>query len=93
MKIAILSSIHWRTPPRRYGPWELIASYITEGMVKKGHEVTLYATGDSETTARLKWVSPKPIMENSGLEPKVYQYLHTASVFEDADQYDIIHNH
>lgn len=93
MKIAILSSIHWRTPPTKYGPWELIASYIAEGMVKSGHTVTLYATGDSKTTARLKWVSPKPIMENSGLEPKVYQYLHTASVFEDADQYDIIHNH
>ena len=93
MKIAILSSIHWRTPPTRYGPWELIASRIAEGMVKLGHTVTLYATGDSETTARLKWVCPKPIMENSGLEPKVYQYLHTASVFEDADQYDIIHNH
>jgi glycosyltransferase involved in cell wall biosynthesis len=93
MKIAILSSIHWRTPPTKYGPWELIASRIAEGMVKFGHTVTLYATGDSETTAQLKWVCPKPIMEDSGLEPKVYQYLHTASVFEDADQYDIIHNH
>lgn len=93
MKIAILSPIHWRTPPTKYGPWELIASYIAEGMVKSGHTVTLYATGDSETAAQLKWVSPKAIMENSGLEPKVYQYLHTASVFEDADQYDIIHNH
>ncbi|MDP1884626.1 MAG: glycosyltransferase family 4 protein [Candidatus Moranbacteria bacterium] len=93
MKIAILSPIHWRTPPTKYGPWELIASNIAEGMVKLGHSVTLYATGDSETTARLKWVCPKPIMEDSDLEPKVYQYLHTASVFEDADQYDIIHNH
>ncbi|TRZ51655.1 glycosyltransferase family 4 protein [bacterium] len=93
MRIAILSPIHWRTPPTKYGPWELMASYIAEGMVKAGHTVTLYATGDSETTARLKWICPKPIMENSGLEAKVYQYLHTASVFEDADQYDIIHNH
>jgi glycosyltransferase involved in cell wall biosynthesis len=93
MRIALLSPIHWRTPPTKYGPWELIASYIAEGMVKAGHDVTLYATGDSQTAARLKWVCPKPIMEHPDLEPKVYQYLHTASVFEDADQYDIIHNH
>jgi glycosyltransferase involved in cell wall biosynthesis len=93
MKIAILSPIHWRTPPVEYGPWELITSYITEGMVKLGHDVTLYATGDSKTSARLKWTCPKPLMEDPGLEPKVYQYLHIASVFEDADQYDIIHNH
>jgi glycosyltransferase involved in cell wall biosynthesis len=92
MRIAILSPIHWRTPPEKYGPWELIASYIAEGMVKAGHTVTLYATGDSKTTARLKWVCPEPLMEDSNLEPKVYQYLHTASIFEDADQYDIIHN-
>jgi glycosyltransferase involved in cell wall biosynthesis len=93
MKIAILSPIHWRTPPKKYGPWELIASYITEGMVKKGHDVTLYATGDSKTSAKLKWTCPRPIMEDLSLEQKVYQYLHTASIFEDANQYDIIHNH
>lgn len=93
MKIAILSSIHWRTPPRKYGPWELIASYIAEGMVKKGHQVTLYATGDSLTKGQLKWICPRPIFEDPNLEPKVYQYLHTSLVFEEAEQYDIIHNH
>lgn len=93
MKIAILSPIHWRTPPVEYGPWELIASYITEGMVRLGHDVTLYATGDSLTSAKLKWTCPRPLMEDSALESKVYQYLHSASVFEDAGQYDIIHNH
>ncbi|PJC28444.1 glycosyl transferase [Candidatus Shapirobacteria bacterium CG_4_9_14_0_2_um_filter_39_11] len=93
MKIAILSSIHWRTPPKKYGPWELIASYITEGMVKKGHEVTLYASGDSQTKACLRWVCPRPICEDPTLEPKVYQYLHSALVFEEANEYDIIHNH
>lgn len=93
MKIALLSSIHWRTPPRKYGPWELIASYITEGMVKRGHEVTLYATGDSQTKARLRWVCPRSVSEDPSLETKVYQYLHTASVFEEAEEYDLIHNH
>lgn len=93
MKIAILSSIHWRTPPRKYGPWELIASYIAEGMVRKGHEVTLYATGDSITKGRLKWVCPRPTMEDGNLETKVYQYLHSVLPFEDAAEYDVIHNH
>jgi len=93
MRIAILSSIHWRTPPRTYGPWELIASYITEGMVKKGHKVTLYATGDSLTHARLRWICPKPVSENPTLDVKVYQYLHTTLPFEEAGAYDIIHNH
>lgn len=93
MKIAILSSIHWRTPPEKYGPWELITSYITEGMVKKGHQVTLYATGDSQTKAKLRWVCPQPLFKDPNLEPKVYQYLHTALAFEEAEKYDIIHNH
>ncbi len=93
MRIAILSPIHWRTPPRKYGPWELIASYVAEGMVKKGHKVTLYATGDSKTKASLRWVCPRPIFEDQNLEPKVYQYLHAALVFEEASRFDIIHNH
>lgn len=93
MKIAILSSIHWRTPPRKYGPWEAVASYITEGMMKKGHEVTLYATGDSETKAKLRSICPRPLMEDASLESKVYQYLHAALVFEEAQNFDIIHNH
>lgn len=93
MKIAVLSPIHWRTPPRKYGPWELIASYIAEGMVERGHEVTLYATGDSVTKAKLRWICPRPVSEDNALESKVYQYLHTAKIFEEADEFDIIHNH
>lgn len=93
MRVAIFSSIHWRTPPQDYGPWELIASYIAEGMVKKGHQVTLYATGDSITNGQLRWICPRPISEDPSLEPKVYQYLHTSLVFEEAEQFDIIHNH
>lgn len=93
MKIAILSPIHWRTPPRKYGGYEIIASYITEGMVKRGHNVTLYATGDSLTSGQLRWVCPRPIEEDLSLNSKAYQYLHSAMPFEDAQEYDIIHNH
>lgn len=93
MRIAILSPIHWRTPPRKYGPWELIASYISEGMVDRGHKVTLYATGDSKTRGRLRWVCPRPLFEDKSLETRVYQYLHSSLVFEEAQEFDIIHNH
>ena len=60
MKIALLSPIAWRTPPRHYGPWELVVSNLTEELVKLGHEVTLYATGDSITSARLEYICPYP---------------------------------
>ena len=53
MRIAMLSPIAWRTPPRSYGPWERVVSLLTEGLVSKGIEVTLFATGDSLTGARL----------------------------------------
>lgn len=95
MRIAMLSPCHWRTPPRGHGPWEWVASVITEELVRRGHDVTLYATADSVTSARLRSVVPYPLLEDAGrtLEHKVYGYLHAALPFEDADQFDIIHNH
>lgn len=93
MRIAILSPIAWRTPPRHYGPWESVASNLTEALVDRGHEVTLYATGDSITKAKLKAVAPRGYEEDSNLIPKVWESLHISSLFEEADQYDLIHNH
>ena len=54
MRVAILSPIAWRTPPRHYGPWERVASLLTEGLVKEKIDVTLYATGESIATLILK---------------------------------------
>ena len=54
MRVAVLSPVAWRTPPRHYGPWEQIASSIAEGLVKRGIEVTLFATGDSITAGKLE---------------------------------------
>ncbi len=93
MKIAMLSSISWRTPPRDYGPWEQITSILTEGLVKKGYQVTLFATGDSKTSATLHWVCPRPYSEDSKLDPKVWEALHISEVFEQAADFDLIHNH
>ncbi len=88
----MLSPIAWRTPPRHYGPWEQFASLLTEGLVAAGHEVTLFATADSITTAHLHATVRSGWSEDATIEPKVAECLHIASVFERADQFDIIHN-
>ncbi len=93
MKIALLSSIAWRTPPRHYGPWEQMVSILSEGLVRRGLDVKLFATGDSITNARLKAIVPRGYEENRELDPKVWECLHISNLFEQADEYDIIHNH
>lgn len=92
MKIAILSPIAWRTPPLKYGPWEQVASNITEGLVAMGHDVTLFATGNSVTKAKLQSVSETAYAENPEIDTKVWECLHISNLMEQADQFDIIHN-
>lgn len=93
MKVAILAPIAWRTPPEKYGPWELVASNIAEGLVKKGLDVTLFATGDSVTTGKLEAVCPLPYEVDKQNDPKVMECLHISHVMENAASFDIIHNH
>ena len=93
MRIAVLSPVAWRTPPRHYGPWENVASLITEGLVASGHEVTLFATADSQTSGTLHAVCPKGYEEDRSLIPKVWECIHISELFEQADAFDIIHNH
>ncbi len=59
----------------------------------KGHDVTLFATRDSQTAAKLVAVSEKGYEEDRTLDPKVWECLHIAEVYEQADQFDLIHNH
>jgi len=92
MKIAVLSPISWRTPPRHYGPWEQIASNIAEGIAGKGHEVTLFATADSITLGNLQSVCERPCEEDKSLDPKVWECLHIANIMERSEEFDIIHN-
>ncbi len=93
MRIAMLSSIAWRTPPRKYGPWERVVSLLTEGLVSAGVDVTLFATQDSVTKASLHGTAPHPYEEDPNLDPKVWECLHISEVFEHADSFDLIHNH
>ncbi len=92
-RIAVLSPVAWRTPPRQYGAWETVASNITEGLVARGWDVTLFATGDSQTTARLHSVVDKGYEEDASIDPKVAEYLHISEVFERAAEFDLIHSH
>ena len=93
MKIAMLSPISWRTPPRHYGPWENVVSLLTEQLMSTGVDVTLFATGDSLTAAELAWVCARPWSEDPSINPKVWECLHIAEVFRRADEFDLIHNH
>jgi glycosyltransferase involved in cell wall biosynthesis len=69
-----------------------VVSLLTEGLVNRGIDVTLYATADSETTAVLKAVCRRGYEEDTSLEPKVWECMHIAELFEHADEFDIIHN-
>jgi glycosyltransferase involved in cell wall biosynthesis len=92
-RVAILSPVAWRTPPRKYGAWETVASNIAEGMVALGWDITLFATGDSVTSGRLRAVVERGYEEDRSIDPKVAEYLHIPEVFEHAGEFDLIHSH
>ena len=93
MRIAMISPIAWRTPPHHYGPWEQIVSLLTEGLWNAGIDVTLFATGDSVTKAKLHTICPKGYEEDPDMDTKVWECLHISEVFEHAHKFDLIHNH
>jgi glycosyltransferase involved in cell wall biosynthesis len=70
-----------------------MVSLLCEGLVDRGIDVTLFATGDSITRARLEWVCPRPYEEDAAIDPKVWECLHIAHLFERAAEFDLIHNH
>jgi glycosyltransferase involved in cell wall biosynthesis len=88
----MLAPISWRVPPRHYGPWEQFVSLLTEGLVGRGVDVTLFASADSVTQARLVGTAPTGYSEDAGLDPKVWEGLHISAVFERAEEFDVIHN-
>lgn len=92
MKVAILSPVVWRTPPRKYGPWEQVSSNIAEKLIERGIDVTLFATGDSITKGKLDYIIDKPHGENPELDAKVCECLHISHLMERANEFDIIHN-
>ena len=93
MKIALLSPIAWRTPPRQYGPWEQVVSCLAEGLSARGIDITLFATGDSFTSGKLDYCIDRPYAEDAGADVKVNECLHISYLMEKAGSFDLIHNH
>lgn len=92
-RIAILSPVAWRTPPRAYGAWETVAGNITEGLVERGWKnVTLFATKDSVTKAKLVGFIDKGYEEDKSRIPSVSTCLHISKTLERAGDFDLIHN-
>ena len=99
MRIGIIAPLVVRVPPPGYGGTEFVVSGLTEELVKRGHKVTLFATGDSVTDAKLHSVRPTGLKADGitgmalGIEAALYDSINAAACFERADQFDIIHSH
>lgn len=93
LRVAMLAPIAWPTPPPAYGPWETVASLLTEELVRRGVNVTLFATKNSRTAGRLHAVCPRGYEEDHTIDGRAWSALHIAEVFERANDFDIIHNH
>ncbi len=89
----MLSTITWKTSPDHFSPREKIVSLLTEGLVEKGVEVTLFATSDSRTSGRLVAVCPRGHGEDRSLDPRLWESMHLSGLFEHGDEFDLIHDH
>jgi glycosyltransferase involved in cell wall biosynthesis len=93
MRLALLGPIAWRTPPRHYGPWELITGLLADGLAQRGVDVTLFATLDSITLAKLDGICERPYEEDAAIDGRVWEALHVAHALGRAADFDLIHNH
>jgi glycosyltransferase involved in cell wall biosynthesis len=93
MRVALLGPIAWRTPPRHYGPWELVTGLLADGLVQRGIDVTLFATLDSLTLARLDGVCERPYEEDAEIDGRVWEALHVAHALSRSAEFDLVHNH
>ncbi|BAY47362.1 group 1 glycosyl transferase [Scytonema sp. HK-05] len=94
MRIAQISPLWERVPPFRYGGTELIVQLLTDELVRRGHDVTLFASGDSITKAKLCSVHNQALRLDSNIkEPTLYEQMMLADVYQNAHHFDIIHSH
>ena len=95
MKIAQVAPLQESVPPRLYGGTERVVSYLTEELVRQGHDVTLFASGDSKTAARLRPICPRALRlsESERPTPLAWQVLQTEVIAQEAGEFDLIHSH
>ncbi len=94
IRIAQIAPLWYKIPPEKYGGIELIVSSLTEELVRRGHKVTLFASGDSETSANLFSVCPRGLKKD-GVEwtNLKHNLLNLSEAFSRQEQFDIIHSH
>jgi glycosyltransferase involved in cell wall biosynthesis len=94
LRIAQVSPLYESVPPKLYGGTERVVSYLTEELVELGHEVTLFASGDSKTRARLVPACPKSLrLSPDCIDQLAHHYVMLDEIFERADDFDVIHFH
>src|ERR1700689_5402369 len=93
MKLAMLAPIASRTPPRHYGPWVSVASLLTEILVARGVDVTLFATLDSVTAAVLGGVCPHGYAADAEMDGRVWEALHVSHALARSGEFELVHNH
>ena len=94
MKIAQLAPLAESVPPKQYGGTERIVSYLTEELVRQGHDVTLFASGDSQTQARLAPMCREGLRKTNGVSnPQAPFTMMLEKTFSSADQFDLFHSH
>ena len=94
MKIAQIAPLWECVPPPAYGGIELVVSLLTDELVQRGHDVTLFASGDSTTLAELESVHPRALrLDPSVKEYGIYEMLQLSQVYERASEFDVIHSH
>lgn len=93
MRIALLSPPWERVPPRAYGGIESVVSLLADELVNRGHAVTLYATADSETRARLRAVCSEPLRATRVEDPVPSQLVHATRALAESAEFDLLHNH
>ncbi|HEU0031038.1 MAG TPA: glycosyltransferase family 4 protein [Kofleriaceae bacterium] len=93
LQIAQVAPLHERVPPRRYGGTERIVSYLTEELVRMGHDVTLFASGDSVTAARLIAGCDHSLREAGTMDGLAPHFAEFEEVVRRARQFDVIHFH
>jgi glycosyltransferase involved in cell wall biosynthesis len=93
VRIALLGPVAWRTPPHDYGPWERVTGLLAEGLTARGVDVTLFATLDSVTSARLDGVCPRGYADDPAVDGRVWEALHVSHALARSAEFDLVHNH